>query len=254
MKDSPRDFHIFVPLFFDSESFAQLRGKLKAVFPEGYRPLFHVLDDSAGADPKILPFASMSDVSVHTMPSHLGHQRALVYGLRSFLGSCREEDLILVMDGDGQDSPEDVPRMIEAFLGSRPFQPVVLAVRSGRSEGLCFRLLHWWYQLLFRVLTGNRFNTGNFLLFSSSWGKENISHHFFDKSFASSILALAEKKVFVPSRRGPRYSGQSKMNYPALFLHGMRMLAPFSRKILWRFCYFVLGMGALYLALVCLRT
>ena len=75
------------PVYFDVEAFRVLRERLlEAVRSNaslsGATVRFVVVDDSAGRDPEIAGLEDLGDVQVTTPPFNLGHQRALVYGLR----------------------------------------------------------------------------------------------------------------------------------------------------------------------------
>src|SRR5260221_9639057 len=63
---------------------------------------------------------------------NLGHQRAISIGL-SFVHQQRPCDAVLVMDADGEDRPEDVPRLIGKFLEVGADR-VIFAERIRRSE------------------------------------------------------------------------------------------------------------------------
>ena len=69
---------------------------------------FAVVDDTAGYDNDIDQLKGYPDVRVITPPFNLGHQRALVFGLRLILPEVLESDLIVTMDADGEDRPEDL--------------------------------------------------------------------------------------------------------------------------------------------------
>lgn len=231
MPQDLRDLHIFIPLYFDTKSFLLLRERVHIHLPKDYDVRFHVLDDSAGRDKEVRKLASLPDVIVQQMPYNLGHQRALVYGLRSFLTKHKSKSLILTMDGDGQDRPEDFPALLKSFEENAANEPVVFARRTARKESLTFKLFYIAYKRIFKLLTGTLIQTGNYILFPSSIGEKLLFHPYFDLSFASSFVALASDPQFVPCPRGARYEGESKMNFLKLALHGVRMLMPFMDRI-----------------------
>ena len=51
-------------------------------------------------------------VTVLQPPFNLGHQRALVYALRKALPQIADEDAVVTLDADGEDRPEDLPRLL----------------------------------------------------------------------------------------------------------------------------------------------
>jgi hypothetical protein len=99
------------PVYFDVESYTRLRANAAAALA-GPRPLdvrFVAVDDTAGADPAIRSLESLADQVVITPPFSLGHQRALVFGLRRLSTRVEENDLVVTLDADGEDQPGSAP-------------------------------------------------------------------------------------------------------------------------------------------------
>lgn len=225
---------IFTPVYRDARSFRILRERLLEVLgrelPEaaaGAR--FVVIDDTAGQDPEAAELAELPDVTVLRPPFNLGHQRALVYALRKALPAIADEDAVVTLDADGEDRPEDLPRLLGAMEGKAP--PVVLALRTKRRESLGFKVFYRLFRLLFRSLTGTTVRSGNFAVLPGAIAKRALLHPTFDLSYSSAILALDLPIAYVPCERGERYEGRSKMTYGKLAMHGLRMLMPFTDRI-----------------------
>lgn len=246
--------HFFIPVYFDTRSFRILREKILPVLPEGTPAHFHVLDDSAGADPLVPELSALPGVTVIPLPYNLGHQRALVYGLRRFLAKESREGLIITMDADGEDRPEDLPALLAAYDRARNPGVIVLAQRTQRQESLTFKLFYFVYKNIFRCLTGTVIQTGNFALYHTGLARRILFHPYFDLAYASALFALGANLAFVPCPRGARYEGESKMNFPRLAVHGVRMLMPFMDRIAVRgviaFTFFTVVSFALSLGLL----
>lgn len=100
------------------------------------------------------------------------------------------------------------------------------------------------YKLMFRMLTGSVMRTGNFAVFYGSTLGQIIGHPYFDVCYSSTLLNLKLPMEFVPCERGPRYGGESHMNFVKLVTHGLRMLIPFSEVVTVRLLlFFVLYFG-----------
>jgi len=253
---------IFTPVYRDVGSFRILRERLleelasSGVAPHAVR--FVAIDDTAGQDPEIGSLLELDDVTVLTPPFNLGHQRALVYALRKTLPRIGDDDAVVTLDADGEDRPEDLPRLLAA-LDRRPRgeRQVVLALRTKRRESLAFKLLYRLFRLLFRSLTGATVRSGNFAAMPGSIAKRALLHPTFDLSYSSAILALDLPVEYVPCERGERYEGRSKMTYGRLAMHGLRMLMPFTDRIAIRalgtFVFFGILGAALAVIVVCLK-
>jgi len=227
---SPKVLHFFFPVYFDTPSLIMLREKILALLPAGKTAHFHVLDDSAGSDPALLAVRALSGVTVTEMPYNLGHQRALVFGLRKFLKNFDDDALVITMDSDGEDSPDHLAALLQAYESSRS-RPIVLAKRTHRQVTLTFQIFYFFYKRIFWALTGTVIQTGNFALCHANDLKRIIFHPYFDLSYASTLVALAPNLRFVPCARSARFEGSSKMSFVSLAIHGVRMLMPFMDKI-----------------------
>lgn len=223
--------HFFTPVYHDTESFLILRERVLAVLPAPWQARFHLLDDSSGRDPGLGKVRAFADVEILPMPYNMGHQRALVHGLREFLGEKKGEGLIVTMDGDGEDRPDDLPLLISTWEKQNDRHAIVLAKRTSRIETLFFKTFYFLYKNAFRFLTGTVIQTGNFAVYHTSVGAKILFHPYFDLSYASTLFALGSHLVFVPCPRGQRYQGRSKMNFSRLAIHGVRMFMPFMDRI-----------------------
>lgn len=129
----------------------------QAVFPELVRRLTAVLDDVAGGphelvfvddgstdrtfDAIIEAAASDDRVIGIRLSRNFGHQAALTAALETVTG-----DVVVVMDGDLQDRPEEIPRFLAEY--ERGYD-VVYAQRVRRKESLPYRVAYFlFYRLL----------------------------------------------------------------------------------------------------------
>ncbi len=112
--------------------------------PGGPHELLLVDDGSADSTREMIVTASEADPRIRSifLSRNFGHQAAITAGLDHVRG-----DLIVVMDGDLQDMPEDIPGFIAAQ--AEGFD-VVYAVRTLRKEGL---LLRACYFVFYRLMT-----------------------------------------------------------------------------------------------------
>ncbi len=112
---------IVCPSYTDVVAFTMLRKRILEVLEaEGLdRPVrFVLVDDTADSDEEVEQLRIFDDVRVVTPPFNLGHQRALVYGLRTIASDLDDTDLVVTMDADGEDRPEDMPRLVAPLIGA----------------------------------------------------------------------------------------------------------------------------------------
>jgi glycosyltransferase involved in cell wall biosynthesis len=228
---------VVCPCYKDVASFVILRERISEVIGgvQALRSLelhFAVVDDTAGYDHEIGKLKELSNVRVITPPFNLGHQRALVYGLRLILPDVCESDLVVTMDADGEDRPEDLPRLIESLMAS-PDEHGTLCVarRTKRTESIKFRVLYLAFRTVFHTLTGTTVRSGNFAAYRGWLARRILTHPYFDLCYSSTLVSLDVPVTPIPCPRGKRYAGRSRMNMLRLFMHGVRMLMPFTDRI-----------------------
>lgn len=193
---------------------------------------FVVVDDTAGRDKDMDQLKDLPDVRVITPPFNLGHQRALVYGLRLALPDIGESDLIVTMDSDGEDRPDDLPRLLGPLFESPEDRGTLcIARRTERNESLKFRVMYVAFRVLFHVMTGTVVRSGNYAAYRGWLAKRMLAHPYFDLCYSTTLVCLDMNVTPVPCPRGQRYAGESRMSTFRLFMHGIRMLMPFIDRI-----------------------
>jgi polyisoprenyl-phosphate glycosyltransferase len=224
-----RDVLVVTPVYEDWESLAQLCDKLLAVARQ-VNVRLHVLavDDGSVSVPRVpLPDA----VEVLSLACNLGHQRAIAIAL-AFASAQRHFDALVVMDADGEDAPETIPQLLQESR-RRP-DAIVVAARTGRTEGLTFQLFYRLYRLTFRLFIGQNITFGNFSLIPRERLTRLVSMPELWNHLAGTYLRSRIPLHTVPLPRGKRYHGKSKMNLPALVVHGLSALSVFSDVLIAR--------------------
>ena len=229
---------IVCPCYRDVASFEILRTRiLEELARQGFVSSddvsFVVVDDTAGYDNDIDQLKGYSDVRVITPPFNLGHQRALVFGLRLMLPEVLESDLIVTMDSDGEDRPEDLARLAEPLL-ARPRRTWVALCRPPHEAQRVAPLPHPLRLFPHHVPHADRYDRAQRKLCRLSragWPQRMLTHPYFDLCYSSTLVSLDMTVTAVPCPRGKRYEGRSRMNMLRLFMHGVRMLMPFMDRI-----------------------
>ncbi len=227
---------IVTPVYLDVVSFVMLRDRVRAELaarPELARHelTFVVAEDSGGLDAEVANLAAYDDVRVIAPPFNLGHQRAIVYALRKVVPQMEDEDMVVTMDSDGEDAPEDVPRLLDALEHAGSERVVVLAARTSRNEPPLFKVFYFFFRILFRILTGTVVRSGNFAAYSGWVARSVLGHPHFDLCYSSTLTSLELAIHRVPCARARRYAGHSRMNFPKLVRHGLSMLMPYLDRI-----------------------
>jgi glycosyltransferase involved in cell wall biosynthesis len=191
-------------------------------------------------------FARIKQIEIVQRACNLGHQKAIAVGLS--VASRRDGvDAIVVMDSDGEDSPSDLPRLLDV-IGSGA--PIVLAHRAKRSEGTVFRIFYVAYKMLFRRLTGVGLSFGNYCALTAAAAKRLTFMPNLWNSLPATCLRSKLPIQTIPTIRGSRYEGEPKMNFVGLILHGMQAITVFSDTVLVRLSLASMAVAAVTAAMV----
>jgi hypothetical protein len=177
------------------------------------------------------PWRLIASLEVVRLACNLGHQRALAVGL---VLAEREPGIeaAVVMDADGEDQPQDLPRLL-AEAAAAP-DTVVCAQRTRRSEGLAFRSFYSLYKLAFQVLTGARIDFGNFCVLRRGALENLVSSAATWNHIAGAVMRSRLPLRRVSTARGKRYAGRSRMSMIGLLLHGLSAISVFADVVLAR--------------------
>jgi len=238
---------VVTPVYNDWESFRRLLIELDAIAPKLGGSTLSVLAVDDGSERSVepdrldvTPVRQLASVEVVRLICNLGHQRAIAIGLATVAARARY-DAVVVMDSDGEDRPDDVPRLLAALQGE-PGR-AVMARRARRSEGLLFRWLYTLYKLVFRVLTGQRISFGNFSAFPSALIEQLVYRPELWNNLAAGLTRSRLPFRSIPTDRGFRYEGASKMNLTSLVIHGLSAVSVYTDVVFVRVLLFSLAVA-----------
>jgi glycosyltransferase involved in cell wall biosynthesis len=168
--------------------------------------------------------AGLAGVEVLRLGCNLGHQRAIATGL---VEAVRREayDVIVVIDADGEDHPQDIARLLAAHA-EHP-DAVIVAQRRNRQEAIKFRLSYGAYKVLFRLLTGRHLDFGNFTLLPRAAAERMVLMSELWNHYPATLMRSRVLIERVPIDRQARYAGRSRMNFTSLVNHGLAGIAAF---------------------------
>jgi polyisoprenyl-phosphate glycosyltransferase len=216
---------ILIPLFNDWEAAGLLLKQLDETL-ESYPMTPEVLlvdDGSTQPMPPGFPhahFKALRAVEILRLRRNIGHQRAIAVGL-VFLYENRPCRAVIVMDADGEDQPSGILPLTEAFYRENQ-QRIVFAARSKRLERLWFRSLYKVYRMLHLLVTGDPVRVGNFSIVPSAFLSKLVVIPEIWNHYAAAVIRTRIGSTSIPVERGRRLTGESRMNFIALLLHGLR--------------------------------
>ena len=236
-RSNPPKVVILIPLYNDWDSLGILLRKLDEVSVQlGMKPGIIVVDDGST---RLMPDDFFDDLNKEALQRieliqlhmNIGHQRAIAVGL-SEIQKRDDYDLIIVMDADGEDKPED----IDLFLRSYDENPsrIAVAQRAKRSEGFWFRLFYRFYKFLFRMFVGRDLDFGNFCMIPKALLGKVIYNPMSWNHLAASISRIGHDVVKLKTARGTRFFGSSSMRFERLVTHGFSAISVFLDVVMIR--------------------
>ena len=175
---------------------------------------------------RLATLRSIGEVEVLELVGNVGHQRALALGLAHVARHRGKCDIVVTMDADGEDRPEDVFKLAHECVqwpGA-----VVVARRTGRREGILNRAMYVAYKTLFRLLTGQRLEFGNFIAVPAQHVDRLVAMPQLWNHYSATVLLSRIPLRQQPMLKGRRYAGRSRMNLVSLVVHGLAAISVFA--------------------------
>lgn len=177
---------------------------------------------------QFVPTPGLVSIEILHLRHNIGHQRAIAVGL-AHLEAHGGVDAVVVMDGDGEDIPSDVNRLLDA-LEQTPGR-IVFAERRRRSEGIVFSSLYHLYRGLHRALTGESVRVGNFSVVPAGLLRRLVAVSDLWNNYSAAVVHARMPVTMVPTNRGSRYAGRSKMSFVAMVVHGLSAMSVYGDRI-----------------------
>ena len=237
---------ILIPLYNDWQSVNQLIKKIDDIIADVQHQFSIIIINDCSTEEKQRTFDQLENINslkVINMKINNGHARCIATGLK-YIYEKEEFDYIIPMDSDGEDRPEE----IKAFVDNLSYNPDVPIVgeRVKRSEGIIFKTSYSIHKLITLIFTGKSIKFGNFTLLPKKTVQKLINEKATWSSFSGSLSKIENNLAIIPSERGKRYFGPSKMNFISLIKHSLSIIAVFKASVIIRSIAFY----AIYLILI----
>jgi len=184
-----------------------------------------------------LNYRNLKSVRVMNMKRNQGHARCNATGLK-FLTEKENFNYVILMDGDGEDRPEELTSLFEKSK-ENPLKTVT-ADRIKRSEGPFFKLLYECHKILTYVFTGKLVKFGNYSCLPKEEAIRLAQEACLWSSFSGSVTKIISDRVSVPSIRGKRYFGPTQMSFFKLLVHSFSIIAVFKESVIVRSVLFLI--------------
>jgi len=225
---------VLVPVYNDWTALGRLLMRLDTCLGGTAGPVRVVVVDDGSSESdetfvSALRLDVVSNVTIVSLRRNMGHQRAIAMGL-AYVEECLPCQCVVVMDGDGEDDPADVPRLVDRMheLGD---SAIVFAERTRRMEGAAFRVCYLLYRVLHRLLTGIPVKVGNFSAIPARLVRRLVVVSELWNHYAAAVFHSRIPRATIATVRRPRLHGRSKMNFVSLVGHGLSALSVHSELL-----------------------
>ena len=229
-----KNVNILIPVYNDWESLIKLLDEINKVITDIKNTEFDCMivnDASTIKLPEIKIPKNIKKIEIFNMKNNRGHARCNAFGLR-YLSKKDDFDHLIVMDGDGEDRPEEIKYLVNQAMEDQEVS--VVAKRVKRSEGPIFQILYEIHKLITLLFTGKQVNFGNY----SCLTKKDVITLSQQESLWSSFSGTVKKSILrlntINSTRGLRYFGPSKMSLLNLGIHSFSIIAVFKSQVFLR--------------------
>ena len=231
---------ILIPVYNDFQSASKLIVDINSVISNLNEEFSIIIINDAStekAEINVSNIDKIKSVKIINMKENQGHARCIASGMK-YIFDNDEFDYLIPMDGDGEDRAEEISKFIE-FLNYDKSKPIV-GERVKRSEGLIFKLCYKFHKIITYVFTGQSIKFGNYTCLPRSTVEKMINEKATWSSFSGSLSKLEKNRSTIPSIRGERYFGPSKMSFYNLIKHSLSIIAVFKINVIIRSILFYL--------------
>ncbi len=255
-----KNYIILIPIFNDWKSAFKLIENIDDIVKDK-KDKFSILLINDGSTEQTSTLISnvnnINSIKILNLIKNGGHGQAIATGLK-YINDNINFDYAIPMDGDGEDRPEEILEFIKLINDSSP--EVITAVRIKRSESIIFKVCYQIHKIVTLLLSGHLVKFGNYSCLSKKSVEQLVSTGSIWLSYSGAVTKNFPSFLSIPSIRGVRYFGPSKMNFFNLVKHSLKISAVFKESVFIRSALLVLLLSLLsyytssYFLIACLFT
>jgi len=235
-----KKYIILIPIYNDRESLTKLIDNINSEIKDLNSEISVVVVNDASSQQIIDQYQNienLNSIEIINMRENRGHARCIASGLK-YIFKKKEFDYVIPMDGDGEDRPEEIKNFIH--LADQHENQSIIGERIKRSESLFFKLCYLTHKVITLTFTGQSIKFGNFTCLSKTTVEKMLNEKASWNSFSGSLKKIENNLLSIPSVRGARYFGPSKMSFFNLLKHSLSIISVFRKTVLIRSTFFII--------------
>ena len=231
---------ILIPIYNDWQSVSKLLDEINMNTSNLNAEIsIIIINDASNHDRKeeTKSYENLHSIKILNMKINQGHTRCIATGLKYILEK-ENFDYVIPMDGDGEDRPEEIRELINKIdiANGKP----IVGARVKRSENLMFKIFYQLHKLFTLTFTGKSIKFGNFTCLPKSTVDKLVNEKATWNSFSGALRKIESDLETIPSTRGTRYFGPSKMSFFNLLKHSLSIISVFRTAVLIRSSLFII--------------
>ena len=231
---------ILIPIYNDWQSVFKLINEINdlSISPEFQVSIIIVNDASNHDRPEDKKkLDNIYSIKILNMKKNQGHARCIATGLK-YIYEKENFDYVIPMDADGEDKPGEIVEFLSQIKDSN--QKSIVGERIKRSESMAFQICYKLHKLITYTFAGKSIKFGNFTCLSKSTIEKMLKEKSTWNSFSASLKKIEKNLLSIPSIRGSRYFGPSKMSFFNLLKHSLSIISVFRKTVLIRSALFII--------------
>jgi len=231
---------ILIPVYNDWQSLSKLLDEINNLsISSEFQISVIIVNDASNHDRKDEDknLENIHSIKILNMKINQGHARCIATGLK-YIYEKEEFDHVIPMDGDGEDRPEEIKIFLDQVnkFNDKP----IVGERIKRSENLLFKSCYQLHKLITLTFTGKSIKFGNYTCLPKVTVEKMINEKATWNSFSGALTKVENDLISIPSTRGNRYFGPSKMSFYNLIKHSLSIISVFRKIFLIRSALFII--------------
>ena len=234
-----KKYIILIPIYNDRESLTKLIEDINSEVKSLNSEISVIIINDASSQQLIDEYQNtenINSIEIINMKENRGHARCIASGLK-YIFEKKEFDYVIPMDGDGEDRPEEIKNFIQ--LAEQTEDKSIIGERVKRSESLIFKVCYQAHKILTLAFTNQSIKFGNYTCLSKVSVEKLLNEKATWNSFSGSLKKVEKDLLSIPSIRGTRYFGPSKMSFFNLLKHSLSIISVFRKIVLIRSALFI---------------
>ena len=231
---------ILIPVYNDWQSVSKLVDEINSLsIDRKFEISIIIVNDASNHDrqEEDKNLENIQSIKILNMKINQGHSRCIATGLK-YIYEKENFDYVIPMDGDGEDRPQEIKEFLNQIENSN--NKTLIGVRIKRSESPMFKICYHLHKLITLTFTGKLIKFGNYTCLPKKTVEKLINEKATWNSFSGSLTKIEKDLLSVPSIRGERYFGPSKMSFFNLLKHSLSIISVFKKTVLIRSALFII--------------